>query len=207
MYRLHNATDRRDKLFALLGMCADEFLGEERMPNYQAPWETLPGSVVRYLFGTQATVTIVTAKDMVIIRNKGTIIGQLTSVEDMVGADNRKLVLIAWSSMNSSKQTTSRWVVPATTVVEPGDWLCSIEGVQKPVILRLQGYYFLVIMSTTPDNFDAPRDLSLQNLNLQHDSLIVWNWRHTPEKTQQTLKKKFPITANTEARNRRRAKF
>lgn len=96
MYRLHNATDRRDKLFALLGMCADEFLEEERMPNYQAPWETLPGSVVRYLFGTQATVTIVTAKDMVIIRNKGTIIGQLTSVEDTVGADNRKLVLIAW---------------------------------------------------------------------------------------------------------------
>ena len=88
MYHAHEATKPHDKIYALLGMCSDEFKGTGLEPNYSVPWRTLIQSLVKFLFDSQAFVATYDNK-MAAIKAKGRVLGKVSSVERNVNLNGR----------------------------------------------------------------------------------------------------------------------
>ncbi|RYO85518.1 hypothetical protein DL766_005733 [Monosporascus sp. MC13-8B] len=56
MYHTHEATERHDRIFALLGMASDDLNGSGILPNYEIPWELLFQRLVKFLLGGEVSV-------------------------------------------------------------------------------------------------------------------------------------------------------
>ncbi|RSM03811.1 hypothetical protein CEP52_007197 [Fusarium oligoseptatum] len=69
MYHNREATDRRDKVYALLGMSSDVTIRADLMPDYKASWKDLFYRLVRSLVGEVASVETWDNKEIATIRS------------------------------------------------------------------------------------------------------------------------------------------
>jgi hypothetical protein len=65
-YHAHKATERHDKIFALLGMSSDAIGVGDLRPDYQTPWETLLRRLVMFLLGNQVSISTWESKEIAI---------------------------------------------------------------------------------------------------------------------------------------------
>ncbi|KAK0728923.1 heterokaryon incompatibility protein-domain-containing protein [Apiosordaria backusii] len=188
MYRLQQATDHRDKIFALLGMCSDAHIGEGLLPDYTISLERLLRNLMEYLFGKQATLTIVAERELMVLETRGLMLGRVSSVRSTDGHGNGQQISIAWSGGRIDEiRVTDMVIPPSSTVVEPGDWLCLMEGARGPSIFRLRGDHFVIVTSVALDKLELPSELATRDLQFPHKFLAVWNWGYTNMTTQQTF--------------------
>jgi ankyrin repeat protein len=180
MFHTRQASDPRDKVYALLGMSSDDPSKAGLEPNYEISWEDLFQQLVKFVLGKD--IPVETSSQRAVIKSKGCILGQVSSVR----SDDRQSVNItskntAWSSREWSLQASAK-------SVRKGDIVCLLKGASKPTIIRLyKDYFAVVVVAATPLNesgsFGQP-EVSKSITPFSRDFLLVWDWENPLEDSQ-----------------------
>ena len=78
MFHTREASDVHDKVYALLGMSSDDPDKAGLQPDYKISWEELFQQLVKFFLGK--VVSMETSSQRAVIKIKGCILGQVTSV-------------------------------------------------------------------------------------------------------------------------------
>ncbi|KAF5519364.1 Heterokaryon incompatibility protein 6, OR allele [Colletotrichum aenigma] len=92
LYHTRNATDRRDKIYALLGTSTDAY--PELKPDYRISWKDLFCRLVRTFVPEAASVSTWNGCETAFIQTKGRVLGTASSVETGIPWDDAQTVNI-----------------------------------------------------------------------------------------------------------------
>ncbi|PYI01840.1 HET-domain-containing protein [Aspergillus sclerotiicarbonarius CBS 121057] len=153
MYRSHLATVLHDKVYALLGLCADNLNTPCLRPDYDLPLDEVVKQVTAYIFGGQCTVKTVPNTHIAVIQGKGWILGRIDSVKkDRDGFDQQNIGISFCNISLAQKFEESwgtKWLLQTPAVsLQPGDIVCLLQGASQPSIVRLCKSQITVITST-----------------------------------------------------------
>ncbi|KUJ21848.1 ankyrin [Mollisia scopiformis] len=181
MFHTRQASDPRDKVYALLGMSSDDPSKAGLQPNYEISWEVLFQQLVKFILGKDTLVEAFCRKPA--IKSKGCILGQVSSVESDHGQSvNIALINAAWPLRKWSLQASAK-------SVRKGDIVCLLKGASKPTIIRLCGDYFAVVViaaiALNGRGSTGQPKLSKSTLHFSRDLLLVWDWEDHLEDTQE----------------------
>lgn len=185
MYHTHEATERHDKIFALLGMSSNDPTTHGLMPNYKTPWDKLMAQLVRVILGGRVLVKSWMQQEAAVIFGKGCVIGIVSSVQtahdDSRG--DRQHVRLKIRDVPGPTWT----VQVAGQPIEAGDVFCHLVGATKPMVIRPRHDYFTIIMV----EFSPPKDDGMEKMDLDkleqpesssvHDFLLLWDWDSSNE--------------------------
>jgi hypothetical protein len=175
MYCTREASERHDKIFALLGMSSDDPTAAGLSPDYGIPWEGLLERLVRYLFGEQVAVKTWPERELAVIRGKGHVLGHISSKH--ADRDGRQQVAVTFIEASGNSEVQERWSLPPSgESVEVDDLVCLFDRAPGTTIIRPQKDHFSVIMIAAP-----PLQLTQSTSNILHDLLLIWDWEKARE--------------------------
>ncbi|OOF96412.1 hypothetical protein ASPCADRAFT_404946 [Aspergillus carbonarius ITEM 5010] len=153
MYHSHFATVPHDKVYALLGLCADDPNTPCLRPNYNLPWNVVVEQVVAYIFGGQCTVTALSDTQTAVIKGKGWVLGQINSVKWRNLGYYQQHIGIAFRNtplaQRYRKKWGAEWVLQRSAAsIQQGDIVGLLQGASRPSIIRLSKSRISVIIST-----------------------------------------------------------
>jgi ankyrin repeat protein len=147
MYHTHKASMPHDKVYALLGMSSVDGSRASLLPNYGVPWQELLQRLVKFLL---VSVETGPKKEMAVIRSKGHVLAQVSSVKSDITRDSRQSVDIIFKNTlerpGHAGKYDAHWTLKISAKqVREGDIVCLLQGAPKPVIVRPCKDYFAVI--------------------------------------------------------------
>lgn len=148
MFQDHEATDQRDKIYALLGLSSDNDISPDLHPDYTKNWSTLFHQVIVHVLGSSPTINTWNDKEQAVVSDLGCILGTIT-----MGISNTISVIAPiFSGIGGAGYLwRASWQVPHHSGrVREGDFLCHLQGARRPSILRLCGDHFDVVMISLP---------------------------------------------------------
>ncbi|KAK3369579.1 heterokaryon incompatibility protein-domain-containing protein [Lasiosphaeria ovina] len=188
MFQNREATDRRDKVYALLGMSSDVPTGLS--PDYTVPWSDVLRRLTGNLFGGRASVEAWDDSDVSVVTTKARFLGEVDrsanrpNTKDWAGGGE---VRIRWSLATRHPKAEKlhfsyvNYGASARRTLS-GDILCSIEGVSAPVIVRLYGNYLVLVSTSVTFQDDIhlhatqPLTWSPETSHCYHSVSIIWDW-------------------------------
>ncbi|KAH6692764.1 heterokaryon incompatibility protein-domain-containing protein, partial [Leptodontidium sp. MPI-SDFR-AT-0119] len=175
MFRSRQASNPRDKVYALLGMSSDDPGTAVLQPDYNISWEELFQNLVRFILGTGVFVKAIGLKAL--IRGKGCILGQVSSVTQ----DDRQFVNVTFSKEILHLGGKINWSFQATAQsIHERDIVCILYGASKPSIIRLRKDHFsIVAIAATPSNdSNALRwpEIFESMTEFSRELSLVWDW-------------------------------
>ncbi|PKK47765.1 hypothetical protein CI102_7553 [Trichoderma harzianum] len=187
MYHTHEATERHDKIFALLGMSSNDPTNHGLLPNYNTPWDNLMAQLLKFILGERIFVKSWMQQQAVVVFAKGCVIGIVSSVQiahdDSRG--DRQHVRLKIRDVPGPTWT----VQVAGKPIEAGDLLCHLLGAANPMVIRPRHDHFAIIMV----EFIPPKEDEMERMDLErleqpessslHDFLLVWDWNSSNEET------------------------
>lgn len=102
MYRYHMASTSHDKVYALLGLAADDPNTPGLKPDYNVPWYDVFSNTIQYILSGEGIVETYPEKDIAIIQTKCWILGCIGSVEDIYESNRQKLNILFNDTPESS---------------------------------------------------------------------------------------------------------
>lgn len=187
MYHAHEATERHDKIFALLGMSSDNPATAGLVPNYDISWNELMAQAVRFIFGENVLIKTWAHLQAAVVSAKGYVIGSVTSVRSTEGTYRNDRQIL---NIKTKENVSLSWTVQATAKpIQVGDICCHLSGAAKPMIIRSCTDYFSVIMTGfMPPNYDEVQSGNFDEsqdpkTTFAHDFLLIWDWDTSFEKT------------------------
>lgn len=153
MFHSHSASDRRDKVYALLGMSSHSFDTTILNADYNKPWSTLFRDLIQTIFGPQLDLTISDAMELAFIRVKGYPLGRITSIESNVDSSGRQRIqLESIYHHPDGIRWNACWAIESTSKsIKKGDLLCLLQGAQNPTIVRLtRDHTSIISIATRP---------------------------------------------------------
>jgi hypothetical protein len=189
MYRTRESTMPNDKVYALLGMSSDDPSAAGLSPDYTVPWKTLLQRLVKFILFKEVSVETLDEREIVIIKSKGCILGQVSSVEDDSARYDRQHVNVIFNntpkSLEYEREHGIRWTLLASVKsIRKRDFVCLLQGASKPIIIRAYKDHFSVIMiavtlrqsARTEGRYVACREPLASAKSFSRDFLLVWNW-------------------------------
>ena len=178
MYYTHEATDPRDKVFALLGMSSHDNIAPDLSPNYNIQWVQLFERLVKFLLYKEVFVETRYDRKIAVIKNKGYILGQVS----LVRSGDEQDVMITSKNAAWYLGEEVKWTLQASAKsIQEGDIVCLLQGASKPTIIRLRKDYFtIIIIAATPLNESGSLgrpELSKSITRFPRDFLLVWDWK------------------------------
>ncbi|KAK0611822.1 hypothetical protein B0T14DRAFT_571684 [Immersiella caudata] len=155
MYHTKEASDPRDKLYALLGMSSDRQRYAQLSPYYNIPWHGLLHQLIKLLIN-----------------------GNALSIEISLWASTTNQ-----SKPESILET--QWVLqPYAKSILLGDTICALNGASTPTIIRpYADYCTIVAISITPTMLEEVRQqtngwrqLMKSTSTFPYTGLLVWDW-------------------------------
>jgi len=184
MFRSRQASDLRDRVYALLGMSSDDPGKASLQPDYTISWEALFQQFVnKFFLGKGIPVEI--SRQRVVIKSKGCILGQVSSV----GRDDGQNVNITSRNAAWDLGGKTEWTLPTPAIpFQEHDIICLLHGDSKPTIIRLcQDHFAIVMIAATPLNgsgsFGWP-EISQSTTQFLRDFLLIWDWEDPQGKSQ-----------------------
>jgi len=181
MYYTREATDRRDKVFALLGMSSDDPSAVEAarlLPDYNIEWEELFKRLIRFILGGQVSIRTWPGREMAIIQAKGWVLGVVSLTDEKKLCVTPKTALLHVPAQLAPQ--------PSVKPVQVGDLICLLQEAARPIIIRPQGDHFLVILISVTSLGSFERGGSGNGGQpesalppLPHDLLLVWSWERS----------------------------
>ncbi|PSN65258.1 HET-domain-containing protein [Corynespora cassiicola Philippines] len=146
-FRAQKATDRRDKIYALLGLSTDASELKIRA-NYLKPWEELLVNLLGPTLGVHATITMQREWNCVRVHANACIIGRIHSVSAAsTGTASHDVRLdVARSIRGTTCHSLASWVVRDIDIrIETGDILCLVKEARLPMLIRTQKDRLVVV--------------------------------------------------------------
>lgn len=193
MFYDSNATDRRDKVYALLGLRSDYSSTDRLVPNYEKSWARVFSDLVEHILGSNTKSETLEDSEGAVLTATGCTIGFVASVgRDLIEVETRDVEFrIQWTLIVHSKE-----------VIE-NDVVCLLKGSAHPTIIRPCGDHFDIIvvsLSSTPRIIHPSRTsgpiptpaliptlkqawLSDHEVALRHDFLLIWDWQPINKQT------------------------
>jgi hypothetical protein len=198
-FHLHEATDRRDKVFALLGVCLNsDRLGAPPQPDYEKSWSTVFGEVITYLLGPSVKVRTWDDREQATMKGFGCPLGK---VKDL-GNGKSKLTTIDCGHLSGFCDGRNEWsthLQPETYCkdVMEGDILWLMDDAPSPCIIRLcEDHFDVIVISvdivsiTMKNTLDGTPDFTIAWESLPNCTkagsrhiTLVWDWLPTPQQT------------------------
>jgi len=191
MYHTRKATDRLDKVYALIGMSSDDPDVAGLKADYNISWKDVMQKLVHFSLSDQISVSTWDDRgDVVVIEAKAYVLGDVSSSGEIATEDRRQSsdvtrygrqhVEIAWKNVprnfDEMRNSTSHIIVPATAKpIERGDVICLLRGASAPTIIRPRHGFSTVIMIAVPPTDGLPRWLA-SIATFPIDVLLVWDW-------------------------------
>lgn len=212
MFNCHEASDRRDKIYALLGMSTSDPRLSKLTPNYRRHWHSLFHDLIEYILGAQTGATVHTWDDyeMAVICGRGCVLAEVVG-EGTSSQGNQSIEVrsshfrrydhdvgdIFGRSQEMSWSAVWELHSPAKPI-RVGDLLFLLSGAEQPMVIRPQKDHFEVIsLSCRPpqrvwwdfpgsntDRQEIPWNTLFRAVQcFRRDFLLVWNWTSPiPEK-------------------------
>jgi hypothetical protein len=172
MYNAHQATQRHDKIYALIGMASDDIHDAGLSPDYSVLWKELQRRLFCFLLGKQISIKTWPEKEGVEIKGRGRVLGHVKSVmRDSNGDQNISIVFRKLDWQSRREENDVRYSLrPTTNSVCNGDIIYLLDGAPRPMIIRSFGVVFHVIsMAPTSPSRDQ-NDISLREI------ILIWDW-------------------------------
>ncbi|KAM0168199.1 hypothetical protein ACHAPF_011242 [Botrytis cinerea] len=183
MFHTRQATDNRDKVYALLGMSSDDLEKAGLQPDYNTSWEELFQQLIKFVLSENISVEV--SGQRAVIQCKGCILGQVSSVRK---GDRQNLTIISRNTA-SDLGDTIEWTLQASAKpIQENDIICLLYGASKPTIIRLcKDHFDIIIIAATTLNteshFEWP-EISQSTTKFLRDFLLFWDWENSYEKLQ-----------------------
>ncbi|KAM0175384.1 hypothetical protein ACHAPC_009627 [Botrytis cinerea] len=183
MFHTRQATDSRDKVYALLGMSSDDPEKAGLQPDYNTSWEELFQQLIKFVLCENISVKI--SGQRVVMQCKGCILGQVSSVR----RDDRQNLTITSRNTACDLGGTMEWTLQASAKpIQENDIICLLYGASKPTIIRLRKDHFdVIVIAATNLNkgscFEWPK-ISQSTTKFLRDFLLVWDWENSYENLQ-----------------------
>ena len=104
MYHTHEATERHDMVFALLGMSSDDLTGAGLSPDYDVPWAKVFMNLLLLVFGKTLPIETLSNGDLVVVKARDYIIGEVSSVKrNIYWSDRQEVDAIFWNEATQSR--------------------------------------------------------------------------------------------------------
>ncbi|KAF1998247.1 HET-domain-containing protein, partial [Amniculicola lignicola CBS 123094] len=197
MFQVHEATDRRDKVYALLAMSSQDLERTFRV-DYNIVWSVLFDRLVKSIFGNAVEVMTWNNRERALIRTEGGVLGRITGVERGCGFSMQTLHIKTrelWTCQSSThaEETTRRrmaWTIECSVqnsanVIQADDILVYLRGAKYPSIIRLSYDHFKIIAAVArPQLFRIPamdwdgnwEDFSELMPTTAKDLTLLWDW-------------------------------
>lgn len=125
-FHMHHATDRRDKVYALLGLSNDVDHDSTLRADYSKSWGELLHDVVAHFLGTTVSITAWDEEEKAVVTGLGCPLGSLI-VRQNGGLTFQSL------SFTGIRSSTTRWRLnmPLSGYddnIQSGDIICIMEG-------------------------------------------------------------------------------
>lgn len=184
MYHTRKATERHDKVYALLGMSSDNNGNTQLLADYNISWERLFKQLIHIFLSEQESVDTWRDREVAIIRGKGYILGKISSVEKDPTWEDKQIVDITWqnelSGHGATDGKTSPWTIQAgAKAIMVGDVVCFLKGASKPTIIRpLDDHWAIIRIAVHPrgaEFFGSGKWSKTSPV----DFPLVWDWRNS----------------------------
>ncbi|KLU93047.1 hypothetical protein MAPG_11963, partial [Magnaporthiopsis poae ATCC 64411] len=177
MYHGHKATDRRDKVFALLGMSSD---AAGLSANYETLWEDVFHNLIHFCLSNTVSVSTWNKEEVAVVEAKGCVLGEITSAQEHATRNDRQHVEITWkrapSHSDEKGRLSTQFIFQASAkTIKKGDVVCLLKGASRPTIVRLCDGSSTIIMITLPRTNDLPKWIA-SIARFPTDFLLVWDW-------------------------------
>ncbi|KAK2755429.1 het domain protein [Colletotrichum kahawae] len=183
LHRIREATDRRDKIYALLGMSTDTPTG--LIPNYQMSWKDLLPHVVKSLLPKSSMVTTIDEYQTALFTIPGRVIGVVRSALNKDTFYDEQLVSVSRHESDGQdfddcpESWIQTWKKPwnfqrISKRIYKGDIVCLLKGKSIPTIVRAhQDYCSIVVIAVgTEVHMESP-----WYNNTEFDFLLTWSWK------------------------------
>jgi hypothetical protein len=193
MFHMSSATDRRDKVYALLGLQSNRLANGTLVPDYEKTWASVFKELIEHVLGSHTISKTWEDSERAVLTGSGCTIGYVASVERHVIEVKSKdtSFSILWDLQAPLKQ------------VKENDIVCLLEGSTHPTVIRPCGDHFDVIIvslssiprikyqSQTPGPKPAPGLVSSliqawfsdREVAPRHNFLLVWDWERLTHHT------------------------
>jgi hypothetical protein len=135
----HGATNRRDKIFALLGKSSEASLPIK--VDYNKSWKTLFHELIRIVVGDEAKILTWDDEEAALIHCFSCILGRVSNVSKATAFHHHDLVRVESDHFRGPYGTrvdwSASWTIPTT--VKPilkGEIVCLLEGASEPTMIR-----------------------------------------------------------------------
>ncbi|KAK4167407.1 hypothetical protein QBC43DRAFT_311793 [Cladorrhinum sp. PSN259] len=174
MYRRREATDRRDKIYALLGMSSDDSGASNLLPDYTVSWKTaIHRFTKRILNFDRVNVDAWDDSDMVLLRGRGCV---LATIEKTKYDDSPE---IQWSTNaavidKEYRQVISNSILSYCPDKQAGDVIYLLEGTPTIILVRIHMDY----LSVRHLVYTVSQKIELVSPSIKWIGVIplVWDW-------------------------------
>jgi hypothetical protein len=229
MFHTHEATDRRDKIYALLGMCSDHDSAQSLAPDYSIEWGQLLEVLGRFMFGPHDIISASSGKELLYISSQCFALGWVSKVS-MEGfwSDTQTLQVESFRP-DCSFSDTNWWSVrcrlrKSGKEIRENDIVLLSEMTRKVVVARPTTFYLRIIAITDSRSIEIADENENDGWRLWHHYLktikdcpltsrLVWNWNGSHETEAQdalglmTLSSPFSSEPQAEKRARGNALY
>ena len=144
MYHKREATQRHDKVYALLGLCNEDLEASGLLPDYSISWSELLSRLIRHVFGTEVQVD--TRQGIAFITGKGYVFGHVSSTHRDRTHKERQYVKVGHNTIGKSMGLKLDFSVGMPAVsIERNDIVCCIGGSSRLWVIRRVEDYFTII--------------------------------------------------------------
>ena len=166
--------------------------------------------LVKFLLCKDVYVETWDEKEIAVIKSKGCILGQVSSVESDSTRYDRQSVSIIFKNKPRSLEYEKKWGVQWTLQasaksIRQGDLICLLQGASKPIIIRACKDNFTVIKIAvtlqqgvrTESGYIKHQGPLFSMKSFPRDLLLVWNWEESAGNLRDRVGYETPTEVNT----------
>jgi hypothetical protein len=184
-------------VYALLVMSSDGPRAAGLSPDYTVSWKDLLQRLIEFIVFEEVLVETWDEREIAVIKGKGCILGQVSSLDSDSARYNRQDLTIAFNdtpkSLEYKEEYGTRWSLRASAKpIQRYDFVYLLQGASKPTIIRKCKDHFVIVMiavtlvqsePTESGYIERQEPLALMG-SFSYDFLLIWKWEDSPEDLQ-----------------------
>ncbi|KAI1322839.1 HET domain protein [Xylariaceae sp. FL0255] len=191
MYHTREASDRRDKIYALLGMSSDNHKPGALSVNYETSWKRLLSQLIKSNISAEGSVDTWDDLEIAAIRTRCYLVGTVWEIVKAKSewGQTQTLHIRLHTSLRYLGERGGygfvTWTILTTRkAVQPGDAICVLQGAANPSLVRASKDFWDVISISIMPLKEDPRDIKFQDVMdfvqsqaaFSYNILLIWDW-------------------------------